>query len=197
MSNSFDPQLHRRDFLRAAGLLGAATLGGGALASDLFTSGDRQVTLAYFDGTTLIPVERIPAGDAQMEAARITVYHHGGSGSIKTLDALFRVPGLKGGLVEAPFTAWVQGGTTRTRFEMPVVDHGLSLRVNQASSSTSYLLHTIGAGPKLVAGTYVLVGGGISLKGYRFEPENIGGPLFLPGGAPVTAQYLVLTFERV
>lgn len=200
MSDSLNPNLDRRTFIRgAATAVGATAIAGSGIASNLALTAP-VISVAYFDGKRLIPIDRMPAADRTLRRVEVTLQGFG-KGKMRRITANFPVRTPKG-VKPHPFHAWSTGGFT-SKFEMPVDSkNGLSLSVAQgtAKAETATAL-TLGVGSakgaKLREGMYIIAAGPVNWASYRFEADDVNGPLLAAGGRPTSLQYTVLTIGRV
>lgn len=198
MSETKHLTIKRRDVLKgAAALAGAVALENSAIAQVL--SSTATISVAYFDGTRLVSVEKLAKGDATLEKVLISIESHG-KGALHELSAMFDVPVAKG-TKQFPYKAW-EPSSVKSQFLMPVsARDGIRLSVTQKTAKSTattplQLLSNSAKGGKLKEGTYVIAAGNVNWNSYRFEADDINGPLLGAGGRPTSLGYVLLTVER-
>lgn len=198
MSDTQTKSIKRRDVLKgAAALAGAVALENSAVAQVLGSTA--TISVAYFDGTRLIPADRLPKGDGSLEQVVVSMKGHN-KGQLHGIDAQFEVRQAKGSKLY-PYKAW-EPGSVASEFVMPVsAKNGVRLSVSQRttkSTATVPLQLQVGTakGAKLREGTYVIVAGNINWNGYRFEQDDPNGPVLSAGGRPTSLGYVLLDIQR-
>ena len=201
-------KLPRREFLRGAvGVVGASVLG----ARTAFAGGPASVgpnpqpgtglSIAYWDGTSLTPAEKLAYGDSSLSNIEFTVRGYGDGSAILGLDTIFTVSGSP-----LPFPTWTAPpqGVNKVAILVPLDPvKGLHLTSHVAGQSGSASIDTFFSfggdrNPKLREGSYVVVAGAIDWNAYHFDPTNEQSPLspVYTGKLAPMPPYLVLTVER-
>lgn len=195
MSEINQTTVKRRDVLRgAAAIAGAVALESSAIGQVL--SSTTTISVAYFDGTRLVPADRLAKGDS-LEQVLLSIEGHG-KGALHEIGAIFDVKTSKG-LKPYRFKAW-EPGSVKSQFSMPAKS-GLKLDVAQKTgkkTATNALPMAANAakGYKLKEGTYVIAAGNVNWSSYRFEADDANGPVLSANGRPTSLGYVLLTVER-
>ena len=161
-------QISRRKFLKSAsGITGLALLGlpASATADCIKGSSDEgKLTLAYYNGHTLTPANKVSSGEESLsyEQVRVTIAHHRGLNPI--LLSLSPVYHTEHEPIQ--FHAWARSstGNMTSTFKILVTrDHGLTLCVrhnaNGGAPAEEMCCLTLGSDagkPKLRTGMYLL-----------------------------------------
>jgi len=200
MSDLLNPNLDRRTFVKGAATAVAGTALAGSSVASQFLNEVPVVSVAYFDGHRLIPVEKILSGDRSLDRLEVTIESKG-KGSLRGINVNFPVT-AGNGVKPYPFRAWESGGLTR-KFEVPVDPKtGVSLTVLQGTpKAETALTFNLGLGTakgaKLREGTYVVAAGRVNWSNFRFEAEDPNGPVLDAGAKPTNLQYALITIGRI
>lgn len=152
------------------------------------------VSIAFWDGTRLIPSGSLKAGDPTLTRVLLKFSTNGRPGAIRSFLARFQV-GANASR-QSSFRFWVATGAPAARFEMPVRDSGdLGFTTEQDLGPAPFRLITgTGANGKLREGTYVIVPGIVDWKTFEYRP---GEPIRLWNlGKPNSTQVFFLEVER-
>lgn len=211
MTDTRDDLLPRREFLRrSACLVGATavalnTRNGLAATPQSGNTATPALSLAFWDGTRLIPADRLPAGDPVLcrTGAHLVVRAMPAPGvrRLTALDAHYLIS-LDGSDTHVPYHVWAANphGPAHAVFTMPVAPDGtvrLSARHDGEETGLSLTTGPSPDTPKLRAGHYVLAPGVANWGAYQFQAEA-DLPLVrrtLSGFAPASLEYLVLSIS--
>lgn len=195
----------RRDVLKAAAAL-AGTSVLGLASSKTFAlggqKGGRTLAIAYWDGTRFVEASALERGDASLADVVLRMRGFGSDNALLAMDAIASVPDGKS-LLQVPFKAWTAPpkGAATTRFQMPVSPaNGLEFRgyVSGKSGEEAVSLRLLpgsGAGPKLMAGTYLVLAQPTDWTRLRLDPVEAS-PLKWADGSAAEMAYLLIDVER-
>ncbi len=196
MSEIKQTTVKRRDVLKgAAAIAGAVALESSAIGQML--SSTTTISVAYIDGTRLVPADRLAKGDSSLEQVLLSVEGHG-KGTLHEIGAIFDVTTAKG-TKPYRFKAW-EPGCVKSQFSMPAKS-GLKLDVAQktgkkTATSSLPMAPSSAKGYKLKEGTYVIAAGNVNWNSYRYEANDANGPVLSANGRPTSLGYVLLTVER-